>query len=80
MPYKLLTRGEKQVMDYTGLSLLDIQEMDLDVYLFLMREGYIYDLSQTEEGREYLDNCWRVEQTKPDREGLRNRHGGERRV
>jgi len=26
---------------------------------------------KTEEGREYLDNCWRLEQTKPDRKSLR---------
>lgn len=28
-------------------------------------------LSRTEWGQEYLDNAWRMEQTKPDREQLR---------
>ena len=73
--YETYTRGEKQVIDYTGLTLIDIQELDLDVYLFLMREGYIYDLSQSPEGREYLENCWRLEQSKPDREALREKFG-----
>jgi len=31
---------------------------------------------RTEEGRKYLDDCWRLEQTQPDREGLRNKMKG----
>lgn len=31
------------------------------------------DYMQTKEGREYLDNCWRMEQTKPDRKKLREK-------
>jgi hypothetical protein len=30
-------------------------------------------LSRTEAGQEYLDNCWRMEQTKPDRQKLRKK-------
>ena len=59
-------------MDFTGLNLWEIQDMDLDVYLYIVRQAYIYSLSQTEKGREYLDNCWRMQQTKPERSKLRN--------
>lgn len=65
-------------MDYTGLNLNEIQLMELDEYLFYMREAYIYSLNQTEKGREYLDNCWRITQTKPDRQSLREKFGKER--
>ena len=41
------------------------------MYLFFMREAMIFENSKTDEGREYLRNCWRMEQTKPDREGVR---------
>ena len=34
-------------------------------------------LSRTEEGQKYLDNAWRMEQTKPDRKGLRKKLGKE---
>jgi hypothetical protein len=34
-------------------------------------------MSQTEKGEEYLDNAWRIEQTKPDREKLREKFGKE---
>ncbi len=59
------------MIDYTGLNLWEVQEMDLDVYLFMVREAFIYYTSRTKEGREYLENCWRMTQTKPDREALR---------
>ena len=70
-------------MDYTGLNLNEIQLMELDKYLFYMRdfymrEAYIYSLNQTEKGREYLDNCWRIKQTRPDRQALRKKFGKER--
>lgn len=65
-------------MDYTGLNLNEIQQMELDEYLFYMREAYIYSLNQTEKGREYLGNCWRIKQTRPDRQALRKKFGKER--
>lgn len=63
-------------MDYAHLNIFQIQKLDIEDYLFLMREAYIYELSQTEQGREYLENCWRIEQTAPDREGLRKQFKG----
>lgn len=73
------SRGEKLVIDYTCLNLLQIQELDLDIYLFYMRDAFISECSKTKEGLEYLENCWRMNQTKPEREKLRkkyNREGG----
>ena len=71
IPYTLHTRPEKLVMDYCNIDIFEVQEMEIDVYLFFMREAMIFENSKTEEGREYLKNCWRLEQEKPDREGLR---------
>ena len=73
VPYNLNTRGEKLIIDYTGLSIIEIYDLDLDIYLFLMREAYIYSLSQNEEGRKYLEDCYRIQQTKPDRGTLREK-------
>lgn len=47
--------------------------MDLDVYLFLMREAFISEQMETEAGREYLEKCWISEQTKPDRDKIREK-------
>lgn len=73
IPYTLKTRGEKLVMDYCHLNIAEIQELPIDTYLFLMREAMIYENSKTEEGREYLYDCWRMEQTKPDRQAIREK-------
>ena len=71
MYYKTLTRGEKLVIDYTGLNIWQVQELDLDLYLFFMREAFIHEMNQTKEGRKYLE---------PDRKAIREkfkRRGGE---
>jgi hypothetical protein len=61
------------VAEYTGLNFLQIAELDYHQYLVWLRDAYIYKLSRTEEGQEYLDNAWRMEQTKPDRDALRKK-------
>ena len=49
--------------------------MDYLQYLIWRRDAYIYKLSRTPEGQEYLDNAWRMEQTKPERLKLRAKYG-----
>lgn len=71
--YRLNTKGEKLVIDYLNITIFNVQEMPIDLYLYFMREANIHKLMQTKEGREYLDNCWRMEQTKPDRKKLREK-------
>ena len=56
----MLTRPEKLVMDYCHVDIYTVQEMEIDTYLFFMREAMIFENSKTEEGREYLKNCWRI--------------------
>lgn len=62
-------------MDYARLNFLEIEQLPIDVYLGLRRDAFIYKLNKTESGREYLENCWIMEQTSPDREKLRQRFG-----
>lgn len=59
--------------DYTGLDFLQIDALDYLTYLTWRRDAFIHKMSQTEKGQEYLDNAWRLEQTKPDREALRKK-------
>lgn len=63
------------VAEYTGLTLPQVRELDYLQYLVWRRDAYIHALSKTEAGQEYLDNAWRMEQTKPDRLGLRKKLG-----
>lgn len=50
-------------------------ELDFIQYLVWRRDAFIYSLSRTEAGQEYLDNAWRMEQTEPDRVRLRKKLG-----
>lgn len=59
------------------MSLLEVWDLDLLEYLTYRRDAFIHRLNQTESGREYLDNAWRMEQTKPDRVKLRKKLGKE---
>ena len=62
--------------EYAGLSLVEVWDLDYIQYLIWRRDAFIHMLSRSEEGQEYLDNAWRMEQTKPDRVGLRKKLGG----
>lgn len=68
---------ENLVARYTGLNILEVEELDYIDYLRYRRDAFIYSLNQTEKGQEYLDNAWRLEQVEPDREQLRNQFGKE---
>lgn len=65
------------VAQYTGLTLIEVRRLDYLVYLTWRRDAFINWLNQSEQGREYLDNAWRCEQTQPDREALRKKYGKE---
>lgn len=59
--------------EYTGLSFFDVGRLNYIEFLTYRRDAFIHRLSQTDAGREYLDNAWRLEQTEPDRAALRKK-------
>lgn len=71
------TTWEHLVAQYTGLNILQVQELDYLDYLLFRRDAFIYRMSRTEEGEKYLNNAWRLEQTTPDRDSLRKKFGRE---
>lgn len=73
----------KLVSDYTGLNFHEVRQLEYIQYLTWRRDAFIDRMSRTEQGEEYLDNAWRMEQTEPDRAALRKKlrkegsaHGG----
>lgn len=60
---------------YTGLDFQQIQRLNYIEYLQYRRDAFINYLNGSEEGREYLRNAWRMEQTEPDRAALRRKFG-----
>ena len=71
----MFTTWERLVSEYTGLNMLQVEELNYIDYLVYRRDAFIYKMSQTEEGVKYLKNAYRLEQTKPDRDNLRKKYG-----
>lgn len=63
--------------EYTKLNFQEVRQLEYIQYLTWRRDAFIWWLSQSEKGEEYLDNAWRWEQTKPDRQKLRKKYGKE---
>ena len=73
--YKNTTWERRLVSEYTGLNFHQVGQLDYGLFLLWLRDAYIYMMNRTEEGRAYLDDAWRMEQTEPDREKLRTKFG-----
>lgn len=65
------TQDIKMVADYTNLSFEAALELDCYTYKLLLKDAFIMRMSQSVEGREYLENCWILSQVNPDRHKLR---------
>lgn len=59
--------------EYTGLTFHEVRSLPYIQYLAWRRDAFIWWLSRSEKGEEYLNNAWRMEQTEPDREALRKK-------
>ena len=66
------------MVQYANMALPDVCNLLLDDYMLLLRDAFIARKLQSEDGREYLDNAWRLEQTEPDVDGLRSTFGRQR--
>lgn len=61
----------KTVIEYLNISFLEALELSSDAFLLAYKCAIIHDLQQTEEGREYLALCERLNTTELDVEGFR---------
>lgn len=59
------------------MNFYEIEDLPINTYFLLMRDAFIYKQSQSEAGRDYLEKCWILEQTEPDRKALRQKFGKE---
>lgn len=64
----------REISINTNLSIYEVLELDIVDYLILRRDIFIGTCKKTKEGREYLENAYRLEQTKPEREKLRKKY------
>lgn len=65
----------KKVADYGNFSIHDALDLPCDMFLLMLKNATINDLMQTEEGREYLAKCERLNNTSIDIDGLTETFG-----
>jgi len=59
------------VSEYTGLNFNEVIELDCITFKMLFRDAFVDFMSRTEEGRDYLEQCWILKQTEPNKRALR---------
>lgn len=64
--YNRYTTSDKLVADYANLSIYEVDNISILDYWLLERDAFIGKLSQTEKGREYLNNSYRLTCTEAD--------------
>lgn len=69
------TEDIKLVSDYSRLNFDECLELDCYTYKALIKDAFIYKMKQSEDGRNYLEDCWLLQQTQPDRKKLREKFG-----
>ena len=75
--YETPSSWKHLVAQYTLLDFNQIGELNYVTFLQYRRDAFIHMCRETPEGREYLDNAWRMEQTAPERAKLRRKLGKE---
>ena len=65
MPFALCSASEKLVSEYAGIPLPAVYDLDIITFWALLRDSVIYNRAQTETGRKWLRNAWRITQTEP---------------
>lgn len=60
------TRKYHLVNKYYGVDYQQALKLDVLTFTRLLRDAYVMSLSESEEGRKYLYDCWRLSQTDAD--------------
>lgn len=77
-------RGETQVeflpsihrvIQYSGLNYYQVLELPCDLFQLMLKNSIVEELNRTEEGREYLAKCERLNTTTLDEVALHKRFG-----
>lgn len=71
----LCSANEKLVSEYAGIPLPAVYDLDVITFWALLRDSVICNRAQTETGRKWLRNAWRIIQTEPETEKLKAKYG-----
>lgn len=63
----------RRMSDYSGTPILELGALPLSLFLVIKRDAWIASMRATEAGREALKAIWRLQQTQPEIEKIRER-------
>lgn len=69
--YYTPTSTLKRIQRYSGLTFEQILDLPYSYFLLLGRDSWIDSWYQSENGREFLKDLWRLKQTKADLDAVR---------
>ncbi|NFI46627.1 hypothetical protein FDA77_00850 [Clostridium botulinum] len=77
--FKSETAEIKVISEYCGLNFKEVLDLQYSDYLLYRKDSWLYNLKQNEQGREFLETLWRLQQTKADYQAIKNfKQGGEK--
>ena len=73
------TSDYKAVSDYSGVPLDKVQDLPYAQYKLYLRDAWLANMSKSEDGRKFLETCWRIRQTSADEKAIEKyqRYGGD---
>lgn len=73
IPWVLYTGSESIAAEYAHISIFEVMELDIYDFRILLRDAVIRMKMQTEDGRKWLKDAYRITQTAPDMDKLRKK-------
>lgn len=71
------TAEQKLISEYTGLDFNEIMDLPYSLYFLYRHDAWVDRQRKTEDGREFLQTLWRLKQTKPDLDAVREMMRGD---
>lgn len=69
--YTLLSGELKAIADYTGLSIRQVINLPLSLFLLFKKDSWIANNLKSQQGRDFLKDLYRLQQTEADVDAIR---------
>lgn len=61
----------RRVIEYSGLTFHQVLQLPADMFLLMLKNHIVDELNSTQEGRDYIEKCKRLNTTEPDRKTVK---------
>ncbi len=60
----------KAMSDYTGMPFFNLEDLPYAVYMLYRHDSWVANMSQSDEGREFMKACLRLQKTEADSQAI----------